>query len=212
MMQMRFISAQANESLKRESERFDRQRRWTLIAAQKPANTNHVYIPLNEETAAYEPLLLLLNEYKLIFVSAFDGVHNSYLQLSSSVLRMLHFEIRGHIMLYINRSMSRTFQLDQLLNEPDPEVVSLNADLVGFDEELATHLQSSQQAYVPQDSLPFTASKDLPYNFQIYNYRPCSLRRHSPRNQRTPHSSHEQCWLWSATAQYTCTAAESQKC
>ena len=61
---------------------------------------------------------------------------------------MLHFEIRGHIMLYINRSMSRTFQLDQLLNEPDPEVVSLNADLIGFDEELATHLQSAQQAYV----------------------------------------------------------------
>jgi exocyst complex component 4 len=52
MMQMRFISAQANESMKRESEHFDRQRRWTLIAAQKPADTNHVYIPLNEETAA----------------------------------------------------------------------------------------------------------------------------------------------------------------
>jgi hypothetical protein len=61
---------------------------------------------------------------------------------------MLHVEIRGHIFFFINKSLGRTFKLDQETHEPDPEIVSLNADLVGFDEELATHLLPTQQLYV----------------------------------------------------------------
>jgi exocyst complex component 4 len=131
IMSMRRLSEQATKSSKRESERFENQRRWTLIASQKPAETDRVYIPLNEETAA-----------------AFDGVHHSYLQLSRTILLLIHAEARAHIFFYVNAAMSRTFELDQLLNEPDPEVVALNADLVGLDEELATHLQPAQQSYV----------------------------------------------------------------
>lgn len=57
-------------------------------------------------------------------------------------------EIRGHVMYYIQKSMARTFLLDQELNVPDPEVVTLNADLAGFDEELSVHLQPTQQTFI----------------------------------------------------------------
>jgi exocyst complex component 4 len=126
---LRFISSQNEDSSQRNSERYDKQRRWTLITAQQEDDPDQVYLPLTEETA-----------------SAFDGVHNSYLLLSSSVLRALHVEMRMHIVHFISRSMRRTFQLDQELNEADPEIVALNTDLAGFDEELATHLQDDQQS------------------------------------------------------------------
>lgn len=81
-------------------------------------------------------------------ISAFDGVHRSYEDFSAEVLRLLHVEIRGHVMYYIQKSMARTFLLDQELNVPDPEVVTLNADLAGFDEELSVHLQPTQQTFI----------------------------------------------------------------
>ena len=59
---------------------------------------------------------------------------------------MLHVEIRGHIFFFINKTLERTFKLDQEAHEPDQEIVSLNADLVGFDEEVATHLHATQQS------------------------------------------------------------------
>jgi exocyst complex component 4 len=126
---LRFISSQNDDLSKQNSDRYDKQRRWTLIISQRETDPDHVYLPLAEETA-----------------SAFDGVHNSYLQLSTTVLRTLHVEIRTHIFHFISRSMKRTFQLDQELNEPDPEIVTLNTDLAGFDEELAIHLQDVQQS------------------------------------------------------------------
>jgi exocyst complex component 4 len=126
---LRFISSQNEDSSKRNSDRYDKQRRWTLITTQQEDDPDQVYLPLTEETA-----------------SAFDGVHNSYLLLSASVLRALHVEMRMHVFHFISRSMRRTFQLDQELNEADPEIVALNADLAGFDEELATHLQDEQQS------------------------------------------------------------------
>jgi exocyst complex component 4 len=90
-----------------------------------------------------------MNECKskeLIVVSAFDGVHHSYLELSTAVLRMLHVEIRGHVYYYVNKSFSRTFHLEQEIHEPDPDIVALNSDLVRFDEELSTHLNQTQQS------------------------------------------------------------------
>jgi exocyst complex component 4 len=59
---------------------------------------------------------------------------------------MLHVEIRYHEFFYVNKSLGRTFYLDQDAVEPDPEIVSLNSDLVTFDEELANHLHPKQQS------------------------------------------------------------------
>jgi exocyst complex component 4 len=61
---------------------------------------------------------------------------------------MLHVEIRAHVYFFMEKSLSRTWKLDQEVHEPDAEIVQLNADLVRFDEELAAHLYSQQQKYV----------------------------------------------------------------
>jgi exocyst complex component 4 len=41
-------------------------------------------------------------------------------------------------------SIKTAYQLEQLLNDPDPDIISLNAELVAFDEELSNHLPSQQ--------------------------------------------------------------------
>jgi exocyst complex component 4 len=140
---MRFISVQADESSKRNSERWDKnQRRWTLITTQKQSDPDHIFIPLTEETA-----------------SAFDGAHKSYIQLSSSALKLLHVELRCLVIHFTLKSMGggtthgpggagRTFILDAEVNEPDPEVVQLNAQLAAADEELVTHLQQPQYDFI----------------------------------------------------------------
>ncbi len=76
--------------------------------------------------------------------SAFDAVVDSYQGLAANVLRMLHLEIRCHILHGIHEAMSGTFLLDQLLNEPDPRILALNEDIINFDEEITTHLSKSQ--------------------------------------------------------------------
>jgi exocyst complex component 4 len=50
--QLRFISTQATDISKRHSERFDKQRRWTLITAEKQTEPEKVFLPLTVESAA----------------------------------------------------------------------------------------------------------------------------------------------------------------
>jgi exocyst complex component 4 len=145
LQSMRFLSQQAtaSESSKRHSERWDKhQRRWTLITSQKQSEPDHVFIPLTEETAA-----------------AFDAAHTSYLNLSSNALRCLHVELRCMVIHFTLKSMGggsthgpggtgRTFTLDAHVNEPDPEVVELNAHLASADDELSTHLQAPHHEFI----------------------------------------------------------------
>ncbi|KAF2404632.1 hypothetical protein EJ06DRAFT_553480 [Trichodelitschia bisporula] len=128
---MRHISPQSIDSSRRES-RYTFQRRWTLVpSAEKSTEEGIAFLPLNQDSAV-----------------AFDGVVSSYQQLAAKVLRMLHLETRAHVFFHIKRSMSRTFRLEQRLQEPDPEISALNADMITFDEVFATHLQAPQQAFI----------------------------------------------------------------
>jgi exocyst complex component 4 len=79
---------------------------------------------------------------------AFDGVVSSYNQLADTVLQTLHFEARCRVIRSVGRTMGATYQLDPMVNEPDPEIVNLNADLVAFDEDVLTHLPVRQHEYV----------------------------------------------------------------
>lgn len=130
--QLRHISSQATDSARRESQRPNTQRRWTLVASQDtPSESGRVYLPLSQESAV-----------------AFDGVVSSYQQLASTVLRTLHVELRCHGPLRISRCISRTFLLSAPSHEPDPEILTLNSTIVGFDEELSTHLPQQQHDFV----------------------------------------------------------------
>jgi exocyst complex component 4 len=124
--QMRHISAEAVDSSRRES-RQGASRRWTLVANTRGStDADKVYLPLNEETA-----------------EQFDAAVGLYRQLAMTASRMLHVELRCHVLHYIQKAMKRTFLLDSEVIEPDPEVVALNADTIIFDEVLATCLQDS---------------------------------------------------------------------
>ena len=50
-------------------------------------------------------------------------------------------------MFYVGKAMGRTFSSASMANDPDPEIVKLNADVVVFDEVLGTHLPEPQQRY-----------------------------------------------------------------
>ncbi|KAF1813168.1 putative exocyst complex component sec8 [Eremomyces bilateralis CBS 781.70] len=130
MNQLRRISDRTTDTSRRDSTR-GLQQRWTLVASEFVSDEDSPYLPLNRETA-----------------DAFDGVVRSYQELATKVLRVLHIEIRCHIMLYLRKSLERTYQLEELIDEPDPEVTALNDDLVSYDEELGTLLQPSQHEYV----------------------------------------------------------------
>ena len=73
-------------------------------------------------------------------LSAFDAVIESYQQLALTVLLTLHFEIRCHMIRHIEDMLKGVYLLEQPVNEPDPSVLTMNTDLVGFDEEINTSL------------------------------------------------------------------------
>lgn len=68
----------------------------------------------------------------------------SYQQLAATALRCLHLEVRCRILHQLRLSVKTAYQLEQLLNDPDPDIISLNAELVAFDEELSNHLPFQQ--------------------------------------------------------------------
>lgn len=128
---MRHISNLAVDSNRRESH-LKNKRRWTLITnADETVQDGRVYLPLNNDTAV-----------------EFDGVVESYQQLGDNVVRLLHVEIRNHVTFYLVKSMDRNFLLPNEVHEPDEQVLKLNADIVGFEEELVGHLLPTQQRYV----------------------------------------------------------------
>lgn len=180
--QLRHVSEKAIDSSRRESGKNQNTRRWTIVtSAEKQMEAGRVYLPLNHDSAV-----------------AFDGVVTSYQQLAANVLRMLHVEIRYHIIYHINRSISRTFLLEQELNDPDPEILALNADIVDFDEEATTHLMPQQQRYQkPTNSLHFMTNTNVFH--QIHNNRSIHPPRHIPNPLRGQNLNHERQWLWPLT-------------
>lgn len=98
---------------------------------QTVTETSPVYLPLTDE-----------------LVSTFDAVVASYLELAASVLFTLHMEIRCEVILQIIESLRGNYVLEQASNEPDQAVLNVNADLVGFDEDLITYLRPQEHRFV----------------------------------------------------------------
>lgn len=129
---LRHISDRATDSSRQESGKLKHTRRWTMVVSAEPRSDGvPVYLPLNQETAI-----------------AFDGVVRSYQKLAATALRCLHLEVRCRILHQLRLSIKTAYQLEQLLNDPDPDIISLNAELVAFDEELSNHLPSQQHLFI----------------------------------------------------------------
>ncbi|KAH8821494.1 Sec8 exocyst complex component-specific domain-containing protein [Xylogone sp. PMI_703] len=111
-------------------------RRWTLLNdGQRSQDFNtQVYLPMTQET-----------------VVAFDSIVSSYQELAGTVLLTLHMEMRCHIIHSLSIALSPTtapYILDRAVAEPDATILSLNADLVSYDETVSHSLPSKEVSFI----------------------------------------------------------------
>ncbi|KAI1802290.1 Sec8 exocyst complex component-specific domain-containing protein [Daldinia bambusicola] len=113
-------------------------RRWTLLNDPSKANGEDqgpVYLPMTQET-----------------VQSFDSIVSSYEDFAGTVLLTLHMEIRCRIIQSLKVALSpetAPYVLgEQEIKEPDPPVLSLNSELVAYDETIVRYLRDKETAFV----------------------------------------------------------------
>ncbi|KAI1753522.1 Sec8 exocyst complex component-specific domain-containing protein [Xylaria castorea] len=116
----------------------DQNRRWTLLNDPSKANGEHqgpVYLPMTQDT-----------------VQSFDRIVSSYEELAGTVLLTLHMEIRCRIIQSLRVALSpetAPYVLgDREIKEPDPQILSLNAELIAYDETAVRFLRDREIAFV----------------------------------------------------------------
>lgn len=83
----------------------------------------------------------------IIACRAFDKNLASYQELAGTVLLTIHMELRTQIIYTLAQVLSPTsapYVLKQVVNDPDPRILTLNADLVAFDSIVTTFLPSRE--------------------------------------------------------------------
>lgn len=78
----------------------------------------------------------------------FDSVVSTYQALSACVLRTLHLSIRTTILYSLNTSVRPAITIDSLLGDPDPAILTLNAQLVAFDTEVSTYIPAASYTLI----------------------------------------------------------------
>ncbi|ROT39164.1 Sec8 exocyst complex component-specific domain-containing protein [Sodiomyces alkalinus F11] len=112
-------------------------KRWTLMndSTKTSSDEGPVHLPMTPETA-----------------QAFDGIVSSYEELATKALLTLHLEIRCQIIYALHRTLtpetSAPYVLDQEVTEPDPGILTLNGDLITFDETVGHFLRPRESAFI----------------------------------------------------------------
>ncbi|KAI1867899.1 uncharacterized protein JN550_006706 [Neoarthrinium moseri] len=114
-------------------------RRWTLLDHANKAigeADGPVYLPMTQET-----------------VQSFDSIVSAYEELAGTVLLTLHMEIRCRIVYSLAACLSPAtapyvLPLDQTIEEPDQEILSLNAELVAYDETTVRFLREPEIGFM----------------------------------------------------------------
>ncbi|KAI5924256.1 exocyst complex component [Camillea tinctor] len=134
---LRYITRQDTDSSQQTMPRSQK-RRWTLLNDPSKANSEQqgpVYLPMTQET-----------------VQSFDSIVSSYEELAGTVLLTLHMEIRCRIIQSLGVALSpqtAPYVLgDQEIKEPDPQILSLNSELVAYDETIVRFLRDHEVAFV----------------------------------------------------------------
>ncbi|GAP89086.1 putative exocyst complex component sec8 [Rosellinia necatrix] len=116
----------------------DQNRRWTLLNDPGKANGEQqgpVYLPMTQDT-----------------VQLFDRIVSSYEELAGTVLLTLHMEIRCRIIQSLRVALSpetAPYVLgDREIKEPDPQILSLNAELIAYDETVVRFLRDREIVFV----------------------------------------------------------------
>ncbi|KAI6782434.1 exocyst complex component-like protein [Emericellopsis cladophorae] len=132
---LRHITAHETDSSRHNLPR-DANRRWTLLndPDRATADQGPVQLPLTPET-----------------VQAFDSIVSSFEELAGTALLTLHMEIRCKIVHSLHIALSpdvAPYLLDQEVNEPDPHILSLNSELILFDETVARYLRERETGFI----------------------------------------------------------------
>jgi exocyst complex component 4 len=111
-------------------------RRWTLLndPSRMQDQLAPVYLPMTNET-----------------VVEFDGIVSSYHNFAGTVLLTLHMEVRCQIINALTTALSpetAPYLLEQVVNDPDPRILSLNADLVSYDETIVHFLREREISFI----------------------------------------------------------------
>lgn len=83
--------------------------------------------------------------------SAFDTIVSSYQELAGTVLLTVHMEVRCQIVQSLSVALSpdtAPYLLEQVVNDPDPRILALNADLVSYDEITTRFLRDKEITFM----------------------------------------------------------------
>ncbi|KAK6349582.1 hypothetical protein TWF696_005867 [Orbilia brochopaga] len=110
-----------------------RTRRWTTVNSQLARDSaSPVFLPLSKDLA-----------------EAFDGVVNTYTELANTILFTLRAEARTHAAHYIDVTMLQTsWVLENEASEADAAILSLNSELVWFDQDVTSLLRKEEERFV----------------------------------------------------------------
>lgn len=135
---LRYITHQDTDSSRPVLPRHQ-SRRWTLLNDPKKAGGDRsgpVYLPMTQET-----------------VQSFDSIVNSYDDLAGTVLLTLHLEVRCRTVYSLAATLSPVsapyvLPLDQEIKEPDQTILSLNSELVAYDETTVRFLREREISFI----------------------------------------------------------------
>lgn len=92
-----------------------------------------------------------MGDCMLTLYRAFDSIVSSYQELAGTVLLTIHMEIRCQIVQSLSVALSpetAPYLLEQVVNDPDPRILTLNADLVSYDEITTRFLRDKEIAFM----------------------------------------------------------------
>ena len=136
LIQLRRVMPKEDSS-HHESSRPRHARKWSQLDPHATEEGTSTYLPMTQET-----------------VEAFDRVLASIHALGDTALMTLHVDIRLGVIHMLSRTLRGTYILAQPAQDPDPSILSLNADLVSFADELSTYLPPLARNFV-KDGLSF---------------------------------------------------------
>ncbi|KAF3925899.1 hypothetical protein ABW20_dc0104832 [Dactylellina cionopaga] len=110
-----------------------RTRRWNNVNSQLSRDSSSpVFLPLTAQLA-----------------EAFDGVVNTFTQLSNTILFTLRAEARTHAAHYIDLAVTKTsWILENEATEADSQILTLNSELVWFDQDVTALLRYEEQRFI----------------------------------------------------------------
>ena len=132
LQELRRLVPEAASHKRNNSQKSLHARQLSLFTNTNPQDENApIYLPMTPEIA-----------------SAFDSILSSIRELGTTALFTLHLDIRFGVIHMLARTMSAPYLLAQPAQDPDPSILSLNADLLSTVDTLSTHLAPPSRSFI----------------------------------------------------------------